>query len=294
MKVTCRLVGGLGNQLFIYAAARRLSIASGAELIIDQTSGFERDFEYRRFSQLNRFNVAGTPAGRRERLEPFSRVRRFIFRNLNAHRPFEMRTYLQQLGNDFDPRLLSFKCQGDVWLEGYWQSEQYFKDIEEVIRDDLQITPPVDDLNQQFATHIRANCSIAVHVRFFDNPDDVAGNNISQKYYEKAIEYMESKFPAAHYFIFSDKPDAALRRLNFPKNRFTVVSHNQGDHNAYADLWLMTLCRHFVIANSTFSWWGAWLSEHESKHVTAPGARITQGKMAWGFEGLLPDAWIKL
>jgi hypothetical protein len=79
-----------------------------------------------------------------------------------------------------------------------------------------------------------------------------------------------------------------------PDARVTLVTHNQGDEHAYADLWLMTQCQHFIIANSTFSWWGAWLAEHMDKRVIAPGFEMRQGKMWWGFKGLLPSAWIRL
>jgi len=119
-------------------------------------------------------------------------------------------------------------------------------------------------------------------------------NNAPGDYYARAVARMETLVPNAHYFVFSDQPVAARDRIPLPGDRVTLVAHNQGDENAYADLWLMTQCQHFIIANSTFSWWGAWLAEHAGKQVIAPGFEMQQGKMSWGFEGLLPEEWIKL
>ena len=138
------------------------------------------------------------------------------------------------------------------------------------------------------------NCvSVAVHVRFFDEPSSKGLHNIRDDYYKRAIEKMECLAPAAHYYIFSDHPGSARPRIPLPDDRVTMVLHNKGDDCAFADLWLMTLCKHFVIANSTFSWWGAWLAAYSNKHIIAPGFVIREGKMAWGFDGLLPYHWIK-
>ncbi|MEQ8407153.1 MAG: alpha-1,2-fucosyltransferase [Gammaproteobacteria bacterium] len=291
-KIVLRVFGGIGNQLFSYAAARRLALLNNVELVLDHVSGFEFDIEYKRQFQLNRFHIPCRKARAFERLEPFSRGRRFIKRKLNQKIPFEKRAYLIQEGVDFDPRLLNFKPKGTVHLEGYWQSEDYFKDQAEVIRQDLQIIPPVDAENLAMADQIRNTQSVAVHLRFFDDPQGNSTNNASREYYARAIESMERLAPASHYYIFSDKPDAARASLSLPEERVTLVSHNRGDENAYADLWLMTLCNHFIIANSTFSWWGAWLSDSVGKIVIAPGFECREGIAWWGFKGLIPDAWI--
>jgi hypothetical protein len=297
--VTLRIFGGLGNQLFAYAAARRLALVSNAQLVIDHVSGFRYDSQYQRHYQLEHFAIPCRKATAAERLEPFSRIRRNLLRRWNARCPFEQRSYIQQLGIDFDPRLLTLRLSGTLYLEGYWQSESYFKDVEPQIREDLRIIPPKDDANQQMAARIQNQVAVAVHVRFFDEPEQsspsqFSANNAPNDYYQRAIAEMEQRVPGGHYFLFSDRPEAALARIPLPDDRITLVHHNQGDAMAYADLWLMTLCQHFIIANSTFSWWGAWLSENPNKVVIAPGFEKRVGSSSWGFRGLLPTDWIKV
>lgn len=294
VKIIARLFGGLGNQLFIYAAARRLALVNGTEVLLDDVSGFTRDVVYQRQYQLDHFSIPCRKATAAERLEPFGRLRRKVLRGWNQRKPFQERTYLLQESIDFDPRLLYVKPRGTAYLEGYWQSEKYFKDVEATIRQDLAIKPPTDAVNLAMAEQLRSSTAVALHVRFFDEPHAAGINNATGDYYSRAIETMERLVPAAHYFIFSDKPEAACSRIPLPDARVTLVSHNQGDEHAYADLWLMTLCQHFIIANSTFSWWGAWLANNPSKQVIAPGFEMREGKMWWGFDGLLPDQWIKL
>ena len=294
LKIIARFFGGLGNQLFIYAAARRLALVNDTEVVLDDVSGFTHDVVYQRQYQLDHFSIPCRKATALERLEPFGRLRRKVLRNWNQRKPFEARAYLLQDGIDFDPSLLQFKPRGTVYMEGYWQSEKYFKDVEGTIRQDLDIKPPTDSANLDMADQIRSSLAVALHVRFFDEPYAEGINNAPGDYYSRAIETMERLVPLAHYFIFSDQPKAARARIPLPDARVTLVSHNQGDEHAYADLWLMTLCQHFVIANSTFSWWGAWLANNPSKQVIAPGFEMREGKMWWGFDGLLPDQWIKL
>ena len=293
-KIIPRILGGLGNQLFCYAAARRLALAYGADLVLDDKSGFVRDHDYQREYQLDHFNIPCRKATAVERFEPFSRARRYLKRRLSLRVPFESRSYIQQECIDFDARLLHVQPRGTVYLEGYWQGEGYFKDVEDTIRADLQIRPPEDKPNLEMAARIRGRLTVAVHVRFFDAPAADGINNAPSDYYARAVAHMETLAPGAHYFLFSDQPNAARKRIPLTDDRVTLVSHNTGDENAYADLWLMTQCKHFIIANSTFSWWGAWLAPQPGKQVIAPGFEMRQGKMWWGFAGLLPKEWIKL
>jgi hypothetical protein len=293
-KIIPRIFGGLGNQLFCYTAARRLAIINNAELVLDDVSGFVRDHDYQRRYKLDHFNIPCRKATPVERLEPLSRVRRYLKRAMNRRRPFEERSYIQQEGVDFDPRLMDIKPRGTVYLEGYWQSEQYFKDVEAVIREDLGITPPTDEINQTMVERIRNCRAVAVHVRFFDAPQEQGVNNAPGDYYARAVAKMEILVPDAHYFVFSDQPDYARARISLPPERMTMVTHNQGDENAYADLWLMTQCQHFIIANSTFSWWGAWLSTFENKVIIAPNPKLMDQASFWRTIGILPEKWFLL
>lgn len=169
-KIIPRIFGGLGNQLFCYAAARRLALVNNAELVLDDVSGFVRDHVYQRRYQLDHFNIPCRKATPAERLEPLSRLRRYLKRAMNRRRPFQERSYIQQVGIDFDPRLLAVKPRGTVYLEGYWQSEQYFKDVEPAIREELRIIPPKVEISLAMAERIRGCLVVTVHVRFFDAP----------------------------------------------------------------------------------------------------------------------------
>jgi hypothetical protein len=296
-RIIARVLGGLGNQLFIYAAARRMALVNDAELIMDDVSGFAHDREYQRHFQLDHFNICCQRASATDRLEPFGRLRRYVKRRWNMRQPFERRSYIRQERSGFDSRLLYFQPRGTVYLEGYWQSEGYFKDVEEQIRRDLRIQPPADTQNQAIANQIGRSTAVAVHVRFFDGPqvsnaDGPPSNNADRDYYHRAFAEIEQRVPSAHYFVFSDRPEPARTMMPLPEKRVTIVDHNQGDNMAYADLWLMTQCQHFVIANSTFSWWGAWLANNPEKIIIAPGFGKRDGRVSWGFKGLLPAQWL--
>ncbi len=292
-KVIVRIKGGLGNQLFCYAAARRLSLVNGAELVIDDVTGFVRDSLYHSKYLLDRFSISARKATPAERLEPFERYRRGINKLISRCKPFANRFYVEQEGDDSDARILSLEVNKNLYLDGYWQSEDYFKDVEGVIRKDLRITPPLDGPNQRMAEDIKNSCSVALHVRWFDAPDQAQVHNVAVDYYRRAIAFLEEKLKSPRYFVFSNDPEAARKKIDLPESRVICVSHNKGNENACADLWLMTLCRNFIIANSTFSWWGAWLAESDPAIVVVPNINVLGGA-AWAQTNSIPCRWVRI
>ena len=293
-KIIVRIIGGLGNQLFSYSASRRLAVFNNAELVIDNISGFSYDKLYNRKYVLNNFNIDARIATSAERLEPFGRYRRYVMKKLSEKKPFDLRSYLVQEENNFDVRLLSLKFERELYMEGYWQSELYFKDIENIIRQDLKFIPPKDIKNKKVAELIQNTNAVCIHVRWFDPPQKENANeknNLDHDYYQQALAIIRSVTIKPHFFVFSDYPVDTLSYLNLQNADTTFIRHNKGDENAYADLWLMSLCKHFIIANSTFSWWGAWLCHSQNKIIIAPKLE-KNGKGAWGFKGLVPENWV--
>ena len=300
-KVVVRLKGGLGNQLFCYATARRLAWANEAELVLDAVTGFKYDHLYRRTYALGCFRISARLATQAEQMEPFGRVRRLVARKLSESKPLSHRCYIQQVGVDFDPGILELRLQeGTTYFDAFGQSELYFADIREHLQQDLVMSAPQDRGNFEMAAQIDSTESVALHVRWFDSGDGAHSSNMSLDYYAAAIPQLMAKIPGAHFFVFSDRPSdaAALLKPLMGGQPFTLVEHNAETGNAEADFWLMRQCRHFIIGNSTFAWWAAWLGEQErlGTQVYAPSRNVDpeHSVTAWGFPGLLPERWTVL
>jgi len=293
-KIITRLCGGIGNQLFIYAASRRLAYINNAELVLDIVSGFKHDYKYRRNFQLSHFNIKSRNARPSEIFHPFTRYVLRIKSWLNRPVQYSNKNYIKEYNLDFDNRLLDFRVHSNLYLEGYWQSYKYFEDIEGVIRSDLEIIPPNDSVNLSTAKKITNSKSVAIHIRYFDNSLNNSSNNAPVEYYIDAIRRMEIEEPNSHYFIFSDKPINGAIKLYLPKNRFTIINHNFTPDMAYADLWLMSLCNNFIASNSTFCWWACWLSKNTKKIVFCPSQNRFDKEHSWALSNLIPDDWVQL
>jgi hypothetical protein len=286
--VIVRLMGGLGNQMFQYAAGRGVAHRNRASLKLD-VSAFERDLA--RSYKLDHFNIAASIANP-DQIARFSANNLWgrILRRLERHLlPPSKRSRFAQRLDHFDPDML--QLSGSVYLEGYWQSERYFQDIQQIIRQDFTFRHAPDAENQKMAHVIVSTNAVSLHIR---RGDYVSNPRFSRKfgtcslqYYQSAVTRVAAKVRDPCFFVFSDDIDWARDnlRLQYP---VTFVAHNGADRD-YEDLRLMSLCKHHIIANSSFSWWGAWLCAYPEKMVIAPNAwfripgRDTQD--------LIPGSW---
>jgi len=295
MKIIVRVKGGLGNQMFCYAAARQLAAKYGAELVIDNVSGFSRDFEYQRRYELGNFSIGSRMATREERLEPFPRFRRRLTKFLSESYSGLEGIYMAENELGQDDRILSFRPRDGCYIDGLWQNEKYFDDISDILRKELIFVAPIDSRNVDMQSAIRSSNSVGIHVRWFEPVGTSSVNNIAVDYYNRALDIIEMRVENAQYFIFSDDHIAAKEKLRLEGRNVVFVDHNVGELGAHSDLWLMSNCKHMIIANSTFSWWGAWLIQGDEKVVVYPDpmqADFGATEAPFHFKGSQPIGWI--
>ena len=298
--ILSRLWGGLGNQMFQYALAKKLSILNGNIPIKLDTTYFKT---YYRPYELEKLNIKASLAtkedifnldngslnkklGRLIEKIPYIRVKDFI------RRPFS-NVYTEK-SLRFDSDVL--KTKPSVYLKGYWNSYKYFEGIRRELLEDFSFKKEMNSDNKQIANLIlSADNSVSIHIRRGDYLTTKGARELycspyEDGFYDRAISFLENKFDNPEFFIFSDEPDWAKENLKI-SHKTTVVDLNKGE-NSYWDMKLMSLCRHNIIANSTFSWWAAWLNENPDKIVLAPKAWMND--KAFSIDDLIPKEWVVL
>jgi hypothetical protein len=292
--IIVELLGGFGNQMFQYALGRCLSIRKNTELELDINSLLNSlgGCAYRRYA-LNVFNINAEIVNG-AKLKHIKRLKKSkLYRKLYRFCPYSKKILIrEQESFKYDPNI--FKCSKNVYLEGYWQSEKYFIDIEDVIRKEFTICLPQGQENLLLSHEIDNNNSVCVHVRRGDYVTDKNTNVYhgvcSMEYYHKAIELLlDNGIVNPYFFVFSDDPNWVRENLKL-KYPIKIVDINLD--KPYEDLRLMSRCKHFVIANSSFSWWGAWLSPNSDKIVIAPKQWITDETR--DVDDLFPKGWIRI
>jgi hypothetical protein len=290
------LMGGLGNQLFQYAAGRRLAADTGRPLKLDLTA-YESDT--RRSYSLAPFNTCQEVATREEirRVKPSleEAVSGWWPARLLRNRRYAKTWIRERTPYVYDAGLMrAARETPDVHLEGYWANELYFTPIEPVIRREFTLTPEPDGENLTAARAIASTTSVCLHVRRGDYATDPATRQFHGlaplSYYERAVARLTETVTDAHFFIFSDDPAWVKEHLRLTRPA-TCVTHN-GAGKDYEDLRLMASCRHHIIANSSFSWWGAWLARSPGQIVIAPAKWLN----APGIDTsrATPAGWIRL
>ena len=294
--IIAKLQGGLGNHMFQYAAAKALALNNNCALLLDlsyleQTGTQITDGFTNRHYELGIFkNIVQdfTPDFKRRQFVMASQKRQWLKRL-----GFSYPKIYHELSFEFNENL--FKQKPPVLLEGYWQSEKYFIKEFASIRNAFSFPALVaTDENISLLSAIGMGCSVSVHVRRGDylHPAIAAQHGTcSVEYYKQAIEKIRTAFPAAVLYFFTD--DASWVQNEFidkiPKS--VLVKNNTGA-NSWKDMYLMSKCSHHIIANSSFSWWGAWLNYSEDKMVIAPAKWFNNSER--NYKDVIPSAWIQL
>lgn len=289
--ITLILSGGLGNQMFEYAAGRSLSLRHKTDLSIDlyllnkKTKATIRNYELTVFnidtsiskSVLHKIAVKGFGTLKS------NRIKRTLLDIAGIFRDEKSQSYDSRFKN----------LPENTALFGYFQNENYFKDISEQLRSDFTFRHPLNERNAETGRLIEQTTSVSIHIRRGDYAN--ANSNLPVldiSYYKQAIEYIASHINNPSFFIFSDGIDWVKENLDLSKFNHQFIDWNK-DGDSYMDMQLMSLCKHNIIANSSFSWWGAWLNSHSDKWVIAP-KKWYKGDTGIYPDGFLPKGWIVL
>ena len=193
------------------------------------------------------------------------KIRRKIDRYFSKSKDYENRYYLKQNNREFDSRFHNITIQQKLYLDGYWQSEKYFFDIKDQIRKDFMIKTKLDQTIIKTRKEIISSNSVFMHVRKFDsdpNNTNAHGFTLSTDYYLNAVAEIIDKVDDPLFIIFGQQDNSLINKIDGLYNYIIIE-----DNKDYEDLYLMSQCKHAIISNSSFAWWGAWLIENSQKIV---------------------------
>jgi len=284
--IVTRIVGGLGNQMFQYAVGRAVSIASAQAFKLDLT-------EMERYTlhslQLDQFNIQAEIALPEE--VPFPARKSLFGRTINAVRNRRRINQVFEKSLSFNSDILELRSS--AYLSGYWQSEKYFSAHADTIRRDFSLKRSLSrERLDTLAKICKSTFPVSVHVRRGDYVTNAVANSIhgtcEPGWYRTAMTTMTASNPT--FFVFSDDPNWA--RENLPAFEKMYFVEPQADGRDAEDMHLMASCRSHIIANSTFSWWGAWLNPDKAKKVIAPSRWFRTEER--NSDDILPSDWYRL
>ncbi len=283
--INLKIKGGLGNQLFQYAAARSLAIKNNVGINIDYGYYAHSGPDTPRQYLLDLFKVKVADNHSANSVYDKIHLLHRVLRKLGFKTRRYLKKYYFENGVGFDAQVLRFKDH--IWLTGFFQSYKYFEGIENIIREEFKLRAefPVNN-------NITDAESVFVHVRRGDYVSNNAASRFfglcSLDYYERAISIMKEKLVSPKFFIFSD--DIAWTRNNLKIEGAVYVS--DGVLQDFEELSIMSQCHHAITANSSFSWWGAWLINNPNKIVITPKQWFADKKAS--ANDLIPDNWLRI
>ena len=280
--IITKLKGGLGNQLFQYALGRAVALHHKLPLKLDLTV-FE-NYKLHNGYRLDQFAIQAGIATENEIIN-LKGGNNVLFSALRKAGLFKRKSYFKEKRSSyFDARVFKNKF---VYLDGYWQNELYFSNIREVLLLELSPINSMNDLVCDYLEPIKKSNSVSLHVRRGDYLNLKNINVLDVDYYMKASEYIRKNIEKPTFFIFSDDLDWCKKSLGF-LDGCIYVDRTQTEID---DLKLMSFCRHNIIANSSFSWWGAWLNQNPKKTVIAPKDWMINDP---GSSNVILSDWVKL
>ncbi len=291
------IFGGLGNQMFQYACGKALAAKLGVELKLDVSflaDKSERENFTVRDYELNIFSI-------HEKTANLTEVRNFVPDLWNCTKVDLLKYKLFRLlkGNHYYFEKQKFRFESQIeqlkdcsYLYGYFQTEKYFSNIKEELVTAFTLKDQPNVQNQELIAQIKAENAISVHVRRGDYQNSPF-NLLEINYYQQAIELIKQKVENPRFYIFSNDIEWISKNFGVLDIDKSIVTYNQGE-KSYMDMVLMSYCKHNICANSSFSWWGAWLNQHAEKIVITPKQWFKNLEYTASTYDLIPDNWLKL
>ena len=292
------LFGGLGNQMFQYACGKVVAKNLNAELKLDISHVTDRtlrnNFTYRDY-ELGVFNI-------KEKIATIEEVRQFIPDLWNSKEYIKQRYKLKRLfnGRSLYIEKSKFSYNKDIelvkdntFLYGYFQTEKYFESQRIELLYNFKLKDQIDKINSSLIDQIKSENAVSIHIRrgdYLNSPFELLD---VQEYYIKAIELIQERVDSPSFYIFTNDylwTEENFSSLNIKK---TIVNINKNDQS-YIDMILMSNCKHNICANSSFSWWGAWLNTNPDKIVVAPKRWFKNTDYIGSTYDLIPSDWLKI